>query len=108
MAKEDIQGAFFQMIKDNLPGHLALVDEIADRILVYIELKHKQRYQEMDVSPIEGRPLTYGDLFEEDSNWGYRINFDEIEDSKFPNAYLMDRTDILKFIMKELSGVIKS
>ena len=34
MAKEDIQGAFFQMIKDKLPGHLALVDEIADTLEV--------------------------------------------------------------------------
>ena len=34
MAKDDIQGAFFQVIKDHLPGHLALVDEIADTLEV--------------------------------------------------------------------------
>lgn len=34
MAIEDIQGAFFQMIKDPLPGHLSLVDEIADTLEV--------------------------------------------------------------------------
>lgn len=34
MAKEGIQGSFFQVIKDHLPGHISLVDELADTLEV--------------------------------------------------------------------------
>ena len=34
MAKDGIQGGFFQVIKDHLPGHISLVDELADTLEV--------------------------------------------------------------------------
>lgn len=101
-----MEGIIKEYRKDPQNGR-AIVDGITDRIAKFIKQEEEKAYESIGEEPIYEMPITYGELID-NKRGPWKVHKHQLEGGHFPDAYLMDRTEILKFIMKELSEAIKS
>ncbi|OGZ60152.1 MAG: hypothetical protein A3F94_03250 [Candidatus Spechtbacteria bacterium RIFCSPLOWO2_12_FULL_38_22] len=87
------------------------VGEVINDIMEFIKQKQEETLLRIGKGTEESSPVTYGELvrkgFNELHEW-WAINMDELLKGVFPGAYLLDRNEILRFIMKRLSDEIKA
>ena len=84
------------------------VGDIVKDVVEFMKKTEEETYKKLGESPEEGLPLTYGELVSRDILGEWIIDEEKLKSGIFPSAYLLDRSEILRFIMRRLSDYIKT
>ena len=84
------------------------VGDIVKDVVGFMKKTEEETYKRLGESPEAGLPLTYGELVSRDIFDKWSVDKAKLEEGIFPSAYLLDRSEILRFIMRRLSDYIKT